>query len=109
MARVLDPFRCVLITVAGWMNQRQTDVIDYLREENRVLREQLGQRRLRLNRGNGSVPKAGDVYDTAVLTKLIRGQDAVISAFNPGWKDPNLYEDQVRRTDSIIAAVKKQA
>jgi hypothetical protein len=53
-ARVLDPFRCVLITVAGWMNQRQMDVIDYLREENRVLREQLGQRPLRLNRGNGS-------------------------------------------------------
>jgi hypothetical protein len=55
------------------------------------------------------VPKAGDVYDTAVLTKLIRGQDPVISAFNPGWKDPNLYEHQVRRTASIIAAVKKQA
>jgi hypothetical protein len=31
------------------MNQRQLLVIDYLREENRVLREQLGNRRLRLN------------------------------------------------------------
>ena len=31
------------------MNQRQLQVIDYLREENRVLREQLGGRRLRLN------------------------------------------------------------
>jgi hypothetical protein len=31
------------------MNQRQLHVIDYLREENRVLREQLGDRRLRLN------------------------------------------------------------
>ena len=30
------------------MNQRQLQVIDYLREENRVLREQLGARRLRL-------------------------------------------------------------
>jgi hypothetical protein len=29
------------------MNQRQRDVIDYLREENLVLREQLGERRLR--------------------------------------------------------------
>jgi hypothetical protein len=29
------------------MNQRQRDVIDYLREENCVLREQLGKRRLR--------------------------------------------------------------
>ena len=49
MSRILDPFRFVLITVAGWMNQRQLLVIDYLREENRVLREQLGGRRLRLN------------------------------------------------------------
>jgi hypothetical protein len=49
MSRILDPFRFVLIAVAGWMNQRQLQVIDYLREENRVLREQLGARRLRLN------------------------------------------------------------
>jgi putative transposase len=49
MPRVLDPFRFVLISVAGWMNQSQLQMIDYLREENRVLREQLGGRRLRLN------------------------------------------------------------
>jgi transposase InsO family protein len=49
MPRVLDPFRFVLIAVAGWMNQRQLQIIDYLREENRVLREQLGGRRMRLN------------------------------------------------------------
>ena len=49
MPRVLDPFRFLVISVAGWMNQRQLLMIDYLREENRVLREQLGERRLRLN------------------------------------------------------------
>jgi uncharacterized protein GlcG (DUF336 family) len=49
MSGVLDPFRFVLIAVAGWMNQRQLQVIDYLREENHVLREQLGGRRLRLS------------------------------------------------------------
>jgi hypothetical protein len=49
MPRVLDPFRFVLIAVAGWMNQRQLHIIDYLREENRVLREQLGDQRLRFN------------------------------------------------------------
>src|SRR5215831_17678481 len=49
MLHVLDPFRFVLIAVAGWMNQREYQIIDYLREENRVLREQLGQRRLRFN------------------------------------------------------------
>jgi putative NADH-flavin reductase len=53
------------------------------------------------------VVKRGDVYDAALLTKLIQGQDAVISAFNPGWKDPNLYDDQVRGTASIVAAIKK--
>jgi len=31
------------------MNQRQLQIMDYLREENRVLREQLGGQRMRLN------------------------------------------------------------
>jgi hypothetical protein len=35
--------------LAGWMNQQQRDVIDYLQEENRVLRQQLGNKRLRLS------------------------------------------------------------
>ena len=47
MAKALDPFRFVLIAVAGWMDQRQLQVIEYLREENRVLREQLADRRIR--------------------------------------------------------------
>ena len=32
----------LIFTAAGWLNRRQEDLIDYLREENRVLREQLG-------------------------------------------------------------------
>jgi hypothetical protein len=39
MGPALDPFRLLLISLAGWLNQRQEDVIDYLQEENRVLRE----------------------------------------------------------------------
>ncbi len=38
----------LLLMFAGWANRRQQDVIDYLKEENRVLREQLGGRRVRL-------------------------------------------------------------
>jgi putative transposase len=45
--KALNPFHFVVIVLAGWMNQRQQDVIEYLRKENRVLREQLGGRRLR--------------------------------------------------------------
>ena len=47
--QVLDPFRFLLLTLSGWMNQHQQQVMEYLREENRVLCEQLGERRLRLN------------------------------------------------------------
>jgi len=42
----LDPFSFLVVCVAGWLNQKQQRVIDYLVEENRVLREQIGQRRL---------------------------------------------------------------
>ena len=38
----------LVLTVAGWVNRHQEDRLDYLREENRILREQLGPRRLRL-------------------------------------------------------------
>src|SRR6266849_1297104 len=44
----LSPLRLLLVTLAGWVNRRQQEVIDYLVEENRVLREQLGGRRVRL-------------------------------------------------------------
>jgi hypothetical protein len=41
------PLRFVLVALAGWMNQHQRNVIEYLQEENFALREQLGPRRLR--------------------------------------------------------------
>jgi hypothetical protein len=37
----------LLAALAGWFHQQQFDVIDYLQTENRVLREQLGPRRVR--------------------------------------------------------------
>src|SRR5215471_11149082 len=43
----LDPFSFLVVSMAGWLNQKQQQVIDYLVEENRVLREQIGCRRLR--------------------------------------------------------------
>ncbi|MFL6352319.1 MAG: hypothetical protein ACJ74Z_10795 [Bryobacteraceae bacterium] len=43
MARMLNPFQFLLLAVSGWMNQRRQQVIKYLREENRVPREQLGE------------------------------------------------------------------
>src|SRR5271163_2154870 len=61
----------------------------------------------KLEKHAGLLPRKGDVYGTTFLAELIEGNDALISAFNPGWKDPNLYDDQVRGTRSIIEAAKK--
>ena len=41
------PLRFLLLVFAGWVNHEQQAAIDYLREENTVLREQLGDRRIR--------------------------------------------------------------
>ena len=40
--------RIVLVALAGWVNRHQLEVIESLREENRVLKEHLDGRRLRL-------------------------------------------------------------
>ena len=50
MMKSLSPpvaLQFLLVMFAGWVNRRQQDVIAYLHEENSVLREQLGGRRLR--------------------------------------------------------------
>ncbi len=41
-------FHALAVILAGWLNRHQQRVLDYLREENRVLRAQLGRRKLRL-------------------------------------------------------------
>ena len=47
MAPLSYPLQFLVVALAGWINQHQRDVIDYLRAENRVLHEQIGPRRLR--------------------------------------------------------------
>jgi transposase InsO family protein len=41
------PLQFLMLIFAGWVNRHQQDVIEYLQEENRALREQLGGKRLR--------------------------------------------------------------
>ena len=48
MTADLLPLRLLLLALAGWVNRHQQHVIDYLVEENRVLKEQLSGRRLQL-------------------------------------------------------------
>jgi hypothetical protein len=63
--------RFLLLSFAGWVNRKQQKVIDYLLEENRVLREQLGGRRLRLNDDQRRrLAAKGKVLGRAVLRKF---------------------------------------
>ena len=48
MSLLVLPFQLVRLMFAGWVNRHQLDVIEYLREENRVLKARLGGRRIRL-------------------------------------------------------------
>jgi len=41
------PLQFLMLILSGWVNRHQQDVIEYLQEENRALREQLGGKRLR--------------------------------------------------------------
>ena len=47
MARIIRPWQVLVIAAAGWISREQDSVIEYLREENRVLKQQPGGRRLR--------------------------------------------------------------
>lgn len=43
------PLHFFAVAIAGWMNRQQQEAIEYLKEENRILREKLGHKRLILN------------------------------------------------------------
>jgi transposase InsO family protein len=45
----LNPWTFIVTAIAGWMNRQQQEAIAYLRTENRILREKLGQKRILLN------------------------------------------------------------
>jgi len=49
MKFVLQPWQFLLLILAGWINSRQQEAIDYLLTENRILREKLGKKRILLS------------------------------------------------------------
>jgi hypothetical protein len=46
---VLRPWQFLFIGMAGWINRGQQDELEYLRTENKVLREVVGKKRILLN------------------------------------------------------------
>jgi len=56
---------------------------------------------------NGLTIVQADATDVDALANAVKGNDAVISAFNAGWTNPNLYDDFLKGSKAIQAGVKK--
>ncbi|AMR32875.1 hypothetical protein A0256_16340 [Mucilaginibacter sp. PAMC 26640] len=48
-----------------------------------------------------------DVNNVDALSAALTSHDAVISAYNPGWENPNIYADSLDGAKNIQEAVKK--
>ena len=48
-----------------------------------------------------------DATDPAQLAAIAKGKDAVISAYNPGWANPRLYEDTLENYPKIVEGAKQ--
>ena len=51
--------------------------------------------------------RALDAYDADAVAAAVKGHDAVISAFNPGWDAPELYAQFMKGSAAIDAGVEK--
>lgn len=48
-----------------------------------------------------------DVFNVDELTEVLRDHDVLVSAYNPGWDNPNIYDDAIAGSKSIQEAAKK--
>ena len=51
--------------------------------------------------------KAVSVFDEAALADVLRGHDAVISAYNPGWTNPDIQSQMIEGSAHIVNATKQ--
>lgn len=47
-----------------------------------------------------------DVTNSSALAETLKGNDIVLSAYNPGWTNPNIYNDFIKGSEAIQQAVK---
>ncbi|WP_289662545.1 NAD(P)-dependent oxidoreductase [Flavobacterium panacagri] len=50
---------------------------------------------------------ATDIFNVDALAEILKGHDAVVNAYNPGWTNPNIYDDFLAGSKAIQEAVKK--
>lgn len=47
-----------------------------------------------------------DIMDVNETSKILKGHDVVISAFNPGWDNPDIYDLYIKGINSILNELK---
>lgn len=50
---------------------------------------------------------AADVLDATQVAHAVEGHDAVISAYNPGWKEPQIHDLFLQGSRAVIEGVKR--
>ncbi|QSB28279.1 NAD-dependent epimerase/dehydratase family protein [Flavobacterium circumlabens] len=50
---------------------------------------------------------AADIFNVDALAEVLKGNDVIISAYNAGWTNPNIYDDFIAGSKAIQEAVKK--
>lgn len=62
----------------------------------------------KINNENENITKRNaDIFNTEELTEILNGSDVVVSAYNPGWANPNIHNDYMKGAESIQKAVEK--
>lgn len=62
--------------------------------------------KINVSNSNLGIVKA-DVADTNAMVGICKGKEAIISAYNPGWTNPDIYEETLRNYPLILEAAKR--
>lgn len=56
---------------------------------------------------NNIIIRQCDILKQNETIEIIKGHEAVISAYNPGWKNPDIYDEYIRGYKSILESMHK--
>lgn len=62
--------------------------------------------KINVSNSNLEIVKA-DIADTNAMVGICKGKEAIISAYNPGWTNPDIYEETLRNYPLILEAAKQ--
>ena len=94
----------VLIGASGFVGNAILN--ELLNRGNKVTAIVRNPEKITISNCNLSVVKA-DVSDVKTITDTCKGKDVVISAYNPGWTNPAIYEETLKNYPLILKAVKQ--